>query len=147
MLPNTLCHIVTCPKLWPIGLPVYWSAKKEKSIWHSYFETCRVELSFSAQNPWLLKLKVEIYQKSWQQPFIDTCYCIGIRLVLKFFHSAQFDIEELIDLRKMKTDNLKWLANAMCLCLPHKLPVWPTQAVPKSSAIDFAVKIFYWLLE
>ena len=55
MSPNTLCRIVTCPKLWPLGLPVYWyGIENLKSVWHSYFETRRLGLSFSVQNLWLL---------------------------------------------------------------------------------------------
>ena len=39
---------------------------------------------------------------------IDTSYSIQHRLELKYFHLAQFLLEQLSDLEKVRTDNLKF---------------------------------------
>ena len=70
-------------------------------------------LSFSDCSKWISRPDT-IYQNSWPKPFIDTCYRIGHRLELylhftkKFLNPQWFLIEQLIDLRKARTGNLKF---------------------------------------
>ena len=70
----------------------------------------RAGLSFSDFSSWILTYQGQTrYTRVLNlKPFIDVCYSIEHRLVLKYFLFASMLIEQLIDLRKVRSENLKF---------------------------------------
>ena len=101
-------------------------SKKKKHDW-SYFATCNLDRTFCLQDAEDRNAyrTVVLRFSSWRffklnrilerTPLIDTSYCILHRLELKYFHPQTITIifcsmliKQLIDLEKVRTDNLKF---------------------------------------
>ena len=110
--------LLTTSCLHHLVMSSYWSANN-KGICFIAFQN--LELSFCLQgcNSQIAQVKYQGYNQTQTQytrildykTFIDTYNCIGHRLELKYFLFAQFCsmlIKQLIDLRKVRSANLKF---------------------------------------
>ena len=114
MPPNSLLLTLTTKPL----VRINYSKKTVNDS--SYFATCKFGCSWNfCVQDCRSTVVLGFFQLEYQGPtrnmrildrklLIDTSYSIQHRLELKYFHLAQFLLEQLSDLEKVRTDNLKF---------------------------------------